>query len=344
MKPLFVEVAQRSPYYLLDSLGIIDWVISRRKSDGNLPLYIPSYHRFSEVKETIPTIPRSISQKAFKEQMEYISRNFEPVPLSLIAFCIHKREPFPKNCITITIDDGYKDNYLYAFPILKSLGIPATIFLTTSYIDGVKTPWEAKITFAIKNTSLREINLKGIGRFHLGDEKKRYLAAKMIVKRLKKFTDRQKNRLVEELIRICKVNVPPELGKELMLSWEEVREMSENGIEFGAHSLTHPILTNMPLKDAREEIVLSKRQIEENLGNPPLAFAYPNGDFNEEIVRIVREAGFLCAVTTMIEEVKPWSNPYKIGRVFGMDEDMHRFKAIISGIYYKINNLWGLIR
>jgi len=344
MKPIGIAKVQRSPYYLLDRLGILERIIKNKQEKGNLTVFIPCYHRFSPFKELIPSIPPRLSIKAFQQQIEYICRHFEPVPLSLIASCIQERKPFPKNSITITIDDGYKDNYLYAYPILKKYKVPATIFLVTSYMDGKETPWEAKIYHAIFQTSLKEINLEGVGRFSLEGEKKRYIAVKLIIKRLKRFTDSRKNLLTDELLKLCKVDIPPNLGRDLMLYWEEIREMSEGGIEFGAHTVTHPILTNIPLEEAKKEIELSKREIEDRIGKPVVSFAYPSGVYNREVVNLVKKAGFLCAVTTNLEEVKPWSNPFEIGRVIGMDEDFPKFKAVLAGVYYKINSCWGLIR
>lgn len=343
MKPVSIVKFQRSPYYLLDRLGILDSLISRKKAAENLPLYILSYHRFSPYKEVIPSIPPRLSVKAFKQQIEYIRNNFEPVPLSLIAECIHKVKPFPKNCLTITIDDGYRDNYLYAYPILKNYKVPATIFLITSCIDGKQIPWDAKISFAISHTHLEEIYIEELGFFNLKGEKKRYMAAKTIIKKIKRITDERKNLLIEKLLRIAKVNIPPDLGKELMLSWKEIREMSEGGIEFGAHTLSHPILTNIPWEKATEEIEMSKREIEEKLGKRVVSFAYPSGIYDRKIAKLVRKAGFLCAVTTDMEEITPSSDPYQLGRVIGIDEDFTKFKVILSGLYYKINTLFGLI-
>ncbi|MGC9003265.1 MAG: polysaccharide deacetylase family protein [bacterium] len=342
MKPLAIERMQRSPYYILDALGILDLILSRKKIEGELPFYIPSYHRFSEEKERIPSTPRCLSIKAFQEQIEFLCRNFEIVPLSLIAKLIHERKPLPKNSLTITIDDGYKDNYLLAYPILRKHKVPATIFLTTSYINGRKTPWEAKVSFAIANTSRKEIFIEGLGKFNLKGERKRYLARKLIIKRLKNLSERKKNILLEKLIEECGVDIPWDLGKNLMLSWEEIREMSEAGVEFGAHTVNHPELTNITLRQARWEIEESKKEIEEMLGKPVVSFAYPSGLYNGDIVEIVKETGFLCAVTTTVREVKPWSNPYELGRAIGIDEDFSKFKAIVCGVYEKINTCWGL--
>ena len=344
MKPKGVERIQRSPYYLLDKLGILDAIIARKRKEGKLPLYIPSYHRFSQQKELIPSTPRCIAINSFLEQIEFLCRNFEVIPLSIIAKCIHNREPFPKNSIAITIDDGYKDNYLLAYPVLKEYGVPATIFVTTSYIDGKQTPWEAKVSFAISHTSLKELYLEEIGRFSLRKEKERYKARKLIIKRLKKFSGRRKEALLKKLFEICEIEVPADLGKELMLSWNEIREMSESGIEFGAHTVHHPELTNISLKEAKWEIEESKKELEEGLGKPVISFAYPSGIYNREMVQLVKNAGFLCAVTTTVREVKPWSDPYELGRAIGIDEDFSKFKAIVSGVYEKINTCWGLLR
>ncbi|MBC7329574.1 polysaccharide deacetylase family protein [bacterium] len=344
MKPKGVERIQRSPYYFLEKLGILDALIARKIVEGRLPLYILSYHRFSPRKRIIRSTPPCIDINSFREQIEFLCRNFEVIPLSIIAHCIHKREPFPKNSVAITIDDGYKDNYLLAYPILKENKVPATIFLTTSYIDGKQTPWEAKVSFAISHTSIKELSLEGIGRFNLRGEKRRYIAREMIIKRLKKVSEKRKKVLIEKLIKRCDVEIPPCLGKELMLSWNEIREMNGEGIEFGAHTVHHPELTNIPLTEAKWEIEESKRELEEGLGKQVFAFAYPSGIYNKGIVRLVKNAGFLCAVTTSLREVKPWSNPYELGRAIGIDEDFSKFKAIVSGIYERINTCWGLLR
>jgi peptidoglycan/xylan/chitin deacetylase (PgdA/CDA1 family) len=87
--------------------------------------------------------------------------------------------------------------------------------------------------------------------------------------------------------------------KALMLSWEQVREMSDNGISFGSHTLTHPFLTRIPHKHAQREISLSKDIIEQKIGKPVTTFAYPSGNFDADIKGIVKGAGYSAAVSTI---------------------------------------------
>lgn len=344
MKPASLLLFERSPYYLFDRFGLFEILISRKKAVGNLPLYILGYHRFTSSKQVIPSIPKSIDQAAFKAQIEYLCKYLEPIPLSLLAYLLQERKPLPKNAIVITIDDGYKDNYIYAYPILKKYKVPATIFIVTSHIGGKQVPWESKVSFAVFHTSLSEISLEEVGTFDLNGEKKRYNATKYIIKKLKRFTDRKKDLLVEKLIELCKVHIPEELGKKMMLSWEEIKEMSENGIEFGSHTITHPVLTRIPLREAKREIEGAKKEIEERLGKKVVSFAYPSGIYDREIMELVKKSGYLCSVTTRLDEIKRWSSPWELGRVMGIDEDFSKFKAVLSGVYYKLNRCWGLIR
>jgi len=87
--------------------------------------------------------------------------------------------------------------------------------------------------------------------------------------------------------------------KALMLSWRQVREMSEGGISFGSHTLTHPFLTRIPRRQVEKEIRLSKDMIEQQTGRPVTTFAYPSGDFNSDTKGMVSEAGYSAAVSTM---------------------------------------------
>ena len=106
------------------------------------------------------------------------------------------------------------------------------------------------------------------------------------------------------------------------MDWDQVRDMQKSGIEFGAHTVHHPILTRIPLEQVREEVTVSKSRIEEELGEPVMGFAYPNGqasDWNREIEKIVADSGIRAAFTlldgpTSLVEVK--RNPYAIRRIF----------------------------
>ena len=106
-----------------------------------------------------------------------------------------------------------------------------------------------------------------------------------IVDALKELPEQRKNLVIEDLLRVAGVSIPDALAKELILPWEEVVEMSEAGLAFGAHTLLHPILTNVPLEQAKLDIVQSKKDIETKIGRQVDFFSYPDGRLNSEIVK-----------------------------------------------------------
>jgi hypothetical protein len=127
---------------------------------------------------------------------------------------------------------------------------------------------------------------------------------------------------VQNLPVLLGVSVPAGFFQGLMMNWDQVREMQQGGIEFGAHTMHHPILTRISLEQVQQEVVGSKSRIESELGEPVLGFAYPNGqssDLNEPIEKIVADSGIRTAFTLLNgpsprEEVK--RNPYAIRRIF----------------------------
>ena len=126
-----------------------------------------------------------------------------------------------------------------------------------------------------------------------------------------------------------------ELDVNYNLSWEQIREMSRNGIFFGAHTVTHPILTRVPEEQAREEIAKSKERIESEIHKPVYGFCYPNGteeDFDASIVEILKNCGFAYAVTTIWGSNNARSDLFLLKRVEpNLNDDIVNFECLLSG-------------
>jgi hypothetical protein len=144
---------------------------------------------------------------------------------------------------------------------------------------------------------------------------------------------------MRKLIDISRVDLPDDLGNQTMLSWRDVKEMSRNGIDFGAHSVTHPSLTNVPLSRARWEIDRSKRDIEEKLGEAVDFFAYPHGNLNNEIVKIVEETGYTGAVTTCPRWVGLKADVHRLGR-FSVGTDLDILRVILCGVLGDLQSIF----
>jgi len=206
----------------------------------------------------------------------------------------------PRNALALTFDDGYRDNLTHVAPILKRLGLPATIFLVTGYIGTPNALWFDRVAMAFKNATARRVAV-GHGRMlPLGTVRERLLALDAALAHLKLVPDEDRLPAVDHLISALHPGAP-ERPKRLMLSWDEVGALRGLGFSIGAHTVTHPILSRLAPARAWEEIQGSKAAIEKTLGEPVSAFAYPNGgvgDYNDTVKELVRAAGFSCAVTT----------------------------------------------
>lgn len=303
-------------------------------------LHILIYHRINDDDDPyMPALPVS----AFRAQMQYLAANFPVIGLDHVA------DGGTSSCgdsyrVAITFDDGYRDNFLNAFPILKELGLPATIFLTTRAIESGELPWYDKVCLAFKLTTQQRLELSGEGvpTGSLEGHAVRLRTLSQTLEWLWGLPEPDRLHCTNELLRALRA--PQELTlPNTMLDWEEVRGMSKHGITFGAHTVTHPVLSRLCTKRLEEEIYGSKEIIENRLRLPVRHFAYPFGrrqDFNEATKQVVREAGFATAVTTVRGfnfpdedrfELKRFS-PWETNRAsFALKLDWYRF----AGIYDK---------
>lgn len=291
---------------------------------------ILAYHRVCPERDT--WFRQTVSTQDFERQIKYLCRTSEIIHLDKVALYIRRKKPLPEKAVAITLDDGYKDNYTYAYPILKKYGAPATVFLTTGYVGtGKLFQWD-EINYAIQNTPLTTIEADELGKYSLHSVADRLRAALEIWRKATKLPEEKKALLVKQIVNILSVEIPANLGKERILSWDEVREMSEGGITFGAHTVSHPILTNLSLERARDEIIQSKKDIEERLDQPVTAFAYPNGNFDTKLVEVLQESGFACAVTANIGMITSEAKLYELQRI-PPGWNLHTLKGSLSGLY-----------
>jgi peptidoglycan/xylan/chitin deacetylase (PgdA/CDA1 family) len=249
---------------------------------------------------------------AFEERMEFLARRCSVLALDQAVDAL-VRHDVPENAVVLTFDDGYRDNYLHAFPILEGLSLPATIFLVTGSIGTGRLIWHDRVFRAFGET--RCVELTGFPadgqRHRLDDAGQREHARTALLRWLKTLDEERRDEQIARLAERLEVE-DARVSDGLMLSWDEVQRMHARGIGFGAHTVSHPVLSRVSDERARQEIDASKREIEARLHCPVRAFAYPNGsqrDFSAATKRLLREAGFDCAVTTIFGTNEPAAEP-----------------------------------
>ena len=217
------------------------------------PTGIPvlNYHQINDRDKNALTL----SSHAFAAQMEYLaSEGYHTITLQELADALEKGAALPEKPVLLTFDDGYRDNYDVAYPILKAYGMKAAIFLITDY-----------------------------------------------------------------------VSLYPNY-----LTWEEVRDMRQNGIEFGSHTLNHVELTACAsAEELKKQLFDSKAAIEWRLGSPVTFLAYPCGSHNQTVIDALKVAGYRGAFTVEMGSDHPGDNMYTLQRIpiFGSnDHTLLRFK------------------
>jgi len=289
---------------------------------------IVTYHRFSEREGGA-----RISARAFAEQVEYLAAHYTLVPLWQLADCLRKREA-PPSLAAITIDDGYRDAYEIAFPILRKHRAPATVFVVTEFVEGATWLWTDKPRYltALAAPQAFEIGIEGHKlRLELNGAASRAVAAGLINAALKPLSEEARDALIERLAFELRVMLPerPPLAYGA-INWRQAREMADAGVEIGSHTLTHPILTGLGDERLREEVGQSRDRIQSELGRKVETFCYPNGDYDLRTQREVARAGYECAVSTDVGLNDERDDPLALRRVHG-EYDLARFVKNTSG-------------
>ena len=289
--------------------------------------------RFQGFRENISASPEN-----FEHQIRYLSQHFDPISASDLGGCIATPLRLPPRPVLVTFDDGYRDNGEIAWPILKRLSVPAIVFLATDHIGSCQPfVWDlAAYCFESTDLSFAEIPLLGPTSLCTPDERR--TAAEAWTHALKACPAAQRASAAELMRETLGVTIPPDVFRDLYLSWNEVRQLASEGLEFGGHTRSHPVLTRMALQEASAEIAGCRQRIHQALGHPPIAFAYPNGsrsDFAREHEGFVRDAGYQIAFSA---EPGPMSltaaqqQPMALQRIYiGYGDDMPRFAAKLAG-------------
>ena len=285
---------------------------------------------------------KHIDIEIFRSQIKYIKKNYNVISLHQYIDCCNKKEELPPKSIIITIDDGYKSNYTLAYPIFKEFDIPATIFLTTDFIDNKNFLWVDRLEYAINNTKEKNLNLEIANKkesFDLDTYNGKIVCDKTIRHKLKSMDNEIIDKVIQQIEAKLDVklsathNVPPIYEP---LEWDEISEMiNTSKVDIGSHTHKHLLLANYDNEVIKNELSLSKKIIERETGITTNLFCYPNGaigDFNEKTQSLIKESGYSCALTTVRGTNNAISNLYELKRFGVANTDLKFFIVSISGV------------
>lgn len=241
-------------------------------------------HGFSGDKELI-----SATKNDFEWQVKYIKQHYNAITFSELFACIEGKKSLPKNPVIITFDDGFIDNFTNAYQILRENSIPGTFFVSTDYIGKEGTFWFDFVAIAINNLPAGDYeNAKHDIKFTIGNLDNNKQIIRTLLSKMKRIKNNERLELIHWLKEIYN---PANISNEIM-TWENVREMANNGMEIGSHSVSHPILSQLSASDLNKEIIESKLEIQEQLHIDCNVIAYPVGGknaFNKDVEKLVEE-------------------------------------------------------
>jgi peptidoglycan/xylan/chitin deacetylase (PgdA/CDA1 family) len=232
----------------------------------------------------------------------------------------------PERPLAITFDDGYADNARIGAPILLRLGLPATFFIATGFLDG-GCMWNDTVIEAVRAAKGPVLDLEplGLGAHQVHDAATRRAAIDRLIAALRHLPPAERVAKTLRVAEIAGASAP----SDLMMSAGDVRRLHVNGMTIGAHTVNHPILTRIADGEARQEIELSRRRLEDITGAPVRLFAYPNGkpaeDFGLRHVEMVRTLGFDGAVTTAWGAARHGADPLQLPRFTPWDQQRWRY-------------------
>jgi len=303
-------------------------------------LNIMCYHGFVPKKNKPfcknPLVNKFLPADVFEKHLELYLEYSTPISLETIISGVK----LPPNALVITIDDGYENNYSVAYPILKKYKVPATIFLTTGFIDRVNFLWTDWLEFILLKSSdpgkkffwqKKEIHLD------LSNIETRRQSVERLKVMLKKMSINAVFNFLLQLQDFLQIEynwdtIPNSL---IPLDWDQIREMRNSGlVSFGAHTVSHPILSRCNQATQQKELFESKSRIEAELGEPCFLFAYPNGkksDYSTDTIEILKHNRYASAVTVELGyNTLANLDPFQLKR-WGPDVSEESLAFLVSG-------------
>lgn len=289
---------------------------------GSGRLSILIYHRVMPTRD--PMRPDEPTVEEFDVQMRLLQRNFTPLSL-LEAIDRLAQGTLPRRAVCVTFDDGYSDNEQLALPVLKRYGIPASVFVSTGFLNGGRM-WNDTVIESVRNHAQETLDLTPLGlpRYSLDSMGARRECAQNILSQIKHRDPEQRAAIVKDM-----AGRASGLPDDLMMTDEQVRSLALGGVSIGAHTMSHPILGSVSMDEARREISGSKERLQEVLQQEVEIFAYPNGrpelDYSPEHRDLVQALGFRAAVSTHWGVASRESDPYQLPRFTPWDREELRF-------------------
>ncbi|MCC7181502.1 MAG: polysaccharide deacetylase family protein [Acidobacteria bacterium] len=270
----------------------------------------------------------TVTSTTFERQMALLKKRFRVLSLEQFADHLERRVPFPSSAALVTFDDGWRDNYTNALPVLERYGLPAVVFVPSGYIGTRRVFWQEALVhlllraarLAREDSGSRSRLTMLLSRWCLDQmldlpESQLKSGAVAAVGRLKPESKDVRQQLLHDLALELGAATDELADADGFIDWEQLHDMSKRGIAFGGHGVDHLLLTQASREEIDREVCGTREFLDHRLGTAVPTFSYPNGYLNPSIVERVRSAGYRLAFTTRRALIDCSDDPMMIGRV-----------------------------
>ena len=274
-----------------------------------------NYHRIGDGRHS--TYDRglwSATPEDFDAQVRWLKTNFDVIAPHDVSFAVNRKGG---RHVLITFDDGYADNYLEAFPILRGHRVPGAFFIATGFVDAPEVPWWDAIAWMVRHSPRKTVTLPSfLDAAVTFDGPNRERGIRSLLRVYKKLQgDRTAAYLaaLEEATAVTRPAQDTMTDGPMWMTWDMLREMIVGGMTIGGHTVHHPILARLSRDAQRQEITTCQRRLREELDTEMRAFAYPVGSrdaFNDDTRACLREAGVRTAFSYYggFRPLRRWDN------------------------------------
>ena len=285
------------------------WTRARERLDPAGRCAILLYHRVvpRDELDSIVSLPGIVvTAESFEAQMRYLRGNTQVLTQDEFLAALASGR-FPRRSVFITFDDGWEDNVLHAYPILKAHGLAATIFLTSGFMGTDRMFWQERMIWLFRQAADRVADLERVFReqgleaalSQLRAAARQRFEGKALQSLIQRLA-REPPGTITNLIQALDAHVggqPFPLQHNRLMDWAQARSMGGGGISFGSHGVHHHPMPRSEPADLEEELRASKDAIKTNLGGAIDTLAYPGGEYDERVVRAAAAAGYRAAFT-----------------------------------------------
>ena len=295
---------------------------AQRRAVGGRRVLILSYHRVVDSMDsadalTLPTL--SITQATFKKHLELLLETHDLVSIGHAVEVLAGRATAGRDLAVITFDDGYRGVHRYAYPVMKELGVPGIVYVPSGFVATDKRLLHDRLWDALVRLEQRKLTPFSVGiRAALADVLRKdlhpgspHLTLEQLISEHPTGTLSDLADELEDKLGLRGLPVP---DGHLNMSWEMLRELNANGVEIGAHTVDHTVLTHEPLDRAARDLAQCKATLEAGLRAPVRHFAYCNGWYSPGLAQALQRLGFASAVTTEDLPNLPGVDPFALKR------------------------------